>query len=107
VPRAPRIEYPNAIHHITQRGNRRDAIFVTPADYRVYLAILADVARRFKWQVLSYCLMPNHLHLLLQTPAPNLAQGMQHLSGGHSKGTSRAERGQAEARPRRRHAWVS
>jgi hypothetical protein len=34
MPRAPRIEYPKAIHHITQRGNRRDAIFVTEADYQ-------------------------------------------------------------------------
>jgi putative transposase len=85
MPRAPRIGYPNAIHHVTQRGNRREAIFSTPADYRVYLAILADVTRRCEWQVFSYCLMPNHLHLLLQTPEPNLSQGMRHLTGSYAR----------------------
>ena len=85
MPRSPRIEYPNAIHHITQRGNRRDAIFVTEADYRVYLTLLADSTQRYGWQVLSYCLMPNHLHLLLQTPEPNLSQGMRHLTGSYAR----------------------
>jgi REP element-mobilizing transposase RayT len=51
------------------------------SDYRLYLALLAGVARAKKWIVLAYCLMPNHVHLLIETPEAGLAQGMQHLHG--------------------------
>jgi putative transposase len=51
------------------------------ADYRLYLALLAGVVAAKKWRVLAYCLMPNHVHLLIETPEGNLARGMQQLHG--------------------------
>jgi REP element-mobilizing transposase RayT len=76
-----RIDYPKAIHHVTQRGNDRQLLFETPADYQVFLDTLAECVARYRWQVLSYCLMPTHLHLLVQTPGANLSLGMRRLKG--------------------------
>jgi|SRR5947209_6761571 len=85
MPRALRIEYPNAIHHVTMRGNRRLPVFEIRNDFEVYLATLSKVASRQCWRVLSYCLMPNHLHLLIHTPTPNLSEGMRLLSGTYTR----------------------
>jgi putative transposase len=79
--RLQRIDYPNAIHHVTQRGNDRQLLFETPDDYHVFLDTLAECVARYRWQVLSYCLMPTHLHLLVQTPDANLSLGMRRLKG--------------------------
>jgi putative transposase len=83
--RPRRTEYPNAIHHVTQRGNGRQTIFETPRDYAVFLATLGGVVERHTWQVLSYCLMPNHVHLLIRTPDPTLSKGMRMLTGTYAR----------------------
>ena len=56
-------------------------IFVATEDYRVFLATLASVIPRYEWQMLTYCLMPNHVHLLVRTPEPTLSKGMRTLTG--------------------------
>ncbi len=81
MPRQPRIEYANAVHHVTMRGNRRLPVFEVRDDFEVYLSLLSEVTARQRWRLLSYCLMPNHLHLLIQTPVPNLSEGMRLISG--------------------------
>jgi putative transposase len=74
-----RNEEPGAIHHAFARGvNRRD-LFLDEEDYRRYLRMLAQVVDRYGWVVLQFCLMPNHVHLLVETPEPNLGAGMQWL----------------------------
>ena len=80
MPRPPRRDYANAIHHVTQRGDKRLPVLERPDDRRVYLRILSEEASRHEWQVFSYCLMPNHLHLLVRTPAANLSRGMGRLN---------------------------
>ena len=62
-----RIEFPGAIYHVTSRGDRREPIFVDDADRVALLAVLAQAAQRFDAQVLAYCLMGNHYHLVLHT----------------------------------------
>lgn len=83
--RHPRIEYPGAIHHVTQRGNDRQLIFETPDDYRVFLDTLGECVERYGWQVFTYCLMPNHVHLVIRTPEPNLSRGMRKLTGSYAR----------------------
>jgi putative transposase len=85
MPRPPRVEYPNAIHHVAMRGNRRLPVFELRNDFEVYVSLLSQVAARQRWRVLSYCLMSNHLHLLVQTPVPNLSEGMRLLSGTYTR----------------------
>jgi REP element-mobilizing transposase RayT len=54
-------------------------------DRQVYLQLLAQVIRVKRWYCLAYCLMNNHVHLLLQTPEGNLSSGMQRLHGGYAR----------------------
>ena len=52
-------------HHVTQRGNRRQRVFFEERDYQAYLWHLGETCRRFGAAVWAYCLMPNHVHLVL------------------------------------------
>jgi putative transposase len=81
MPRKPRKEEPGAIHHVFARGVNREAIFLDVLDCRLYLALLKATILHYGWLCMSYCLMPNHMHLLIETPQPNLGLGMQTLHG--------------------------
>jgi putative transposase len=74
--RLPRLTLPGHLHHITQRGNNRQAIFVDREDYEMMLALLADNAQKYEVAVHAYVLMANHFHLLA-TPAT--AQGLPQM----------------------------
>lgn len=63
--RLARIIAPGLPHHITQRGNRRQPTFFGTRDYRAYLDLMADWCGRHKVEVWAYCLMPNHVHLIV------------------------------------------
>ncbi len=66
--RIGRFVVPELPHHVTQRGNRRERVFFSDADYELYRDLLREACARETVAVWSYCLMPNHLHLIL-TPA--------------------------------------
>lgn len=76
-----RIEYPNAFYHVMNRGLNRQAIYLIDADYEIFLRTLKETSNLFGIKILSYCLMPNHYHLLLSTPKANLSRAMRHLNG--------------------------
>jgi putative transposase len=76
-----RIEFPDALYHVTSRGNERRAIFRTNQDRKTFLDFLGQAAKRFGWSITAYVLMTNHFHLVIQTPKPNLSLGMQWLNG--------------------------
>ncbi len=63
--RLPRIAVPGCPHHVTARGNRREPIFFEDGDQDIYCDILAEQARKAEVEVWAYCLMPNHVHLIL------------------------------------------
>jgi len=62
--RLPRLVLPGIPHHVTQRGNRREQTFFEDGDYALYLDLLADGAGRAGVEIWSYCLMPNHVHVV-------------------------------------------
>ena len=66
--RLARIVAAGVAHHITQRGNRRQKVFFCRSDYQYYLALLSIWAEKFRLSVLSDCLMPNHVHLIIVPP---------------------------------------
>lgn len=72
---------PDGLHHVFARGNDRGRIYRDDSDRRIYLATLGRVVRRQQWRCLVYCLMDNHVHLLIETPQANLGAGMQRLHG--------------------------
>jgi putative transposase len=63
--RLARIVVPGRSHHVTQRGNRREPIFFEDGDQAIYLDLLREQTAKHEVQVLAYCLMPNHVHLIL------------------------------------------
>ena len=65
MPRRARFVCPGVPHHVTQRGNRREQVFFTQADHRAYLKWLREYAALHGVEVLAYCLMSNHVHLVL------------------------------------------
>jgi putative transposase len=83
--RAPREDYAGAIWHVTARGVRKERIFLDARDYLFFLRLLDEVVERFGWVVHAYCLMPNHYHLLIETPRPTLSDGMECLNGRHAQ----------------------
>ena len=64
--RLARIVIPGLPHHVTQRGNRREAIFFEDGDHEIYLDLLAEQTLKAGVAVWAYCLMPNHVHLILK-----------------------------------------
>ena len=73
------------VYHAVARGNRGSPIFGDDEDCVQYLTLLGRVTRRFRWALLAYCLMGNHVHLLVETPEPNLSAGMQWLHGKYGR----------------------
>ena len=57
-------------HHVTQRGNNRQIVFLDDRDRVVYLQVLCEESRRHGLGVLGYCLMPNHIHLIVVPSSP-------------------------------------
>ena len=71
---------PGIPHHVTQRGNRRERTFFEEGDYALYLDLLADAAGRFGVEVWSYCLMPNHVHIVaVPRDADGLSQTFRYV----------------------------
>src|SRR5438105_2791861 len=77
MPRRFRIEFEGAIYHVMARGNGRQDIVHNDDDRGRLLTDLERVVGRTGWELLSFVVLSNHLHLLLKTPRPNLARGMQ------------------------------
>jgi putative transposase len=67
------------VFHVYARGNDKRVIYGDDEDRRMYLRMLAGTVRERQWRLFAFCLMENHLHLLVQTPEPNLGAGMQGL----------------------------
>jgi REP-associated tyrosine transposase len=65
MPRRPRLVVPGIAHHVTQRGNNRQAVFAGADDRRLYLQPLTAHASQSRARLLGYCLMTNHVHLIV------------------------------------------
>ena len=87
-----RLEHPGAIWHVTSRGNARQDIFRDDLDRARFVAKLGDVVSASRWRLHAWVLMSNHFHLLLETPDPNLARGMQQLNSSFSQAFNRRHR---------------
>ena len=76
-----RIEFPGAIYHVTSRGDRREPIYGDDEDRIVFLDVVGLAMDRFDAQVLAYCEMGNHYHLVLHTHRANLSRLMRQING--------------------------
>jgi REP element-mobilizing transposase RayT len=73
--------YPNAWYHVMNRGWHREQVFQSKADYECFIEILHEAVAVYALRLSAYCLMPNHYHLLVQTPDANLDRCMRHING--------------------------
>ena len=85
VARPLRLLVANGVYHVTARGIASQAIYEDDFDRRGFLRVLGRTVSRFGWRCLTYCLMINHFHLVVRTPEPNLARGMQQLSSQYAQ----------------------
>ena len=99
MPRLARTVCARVPHHITQRGNRREKVFFTDADRAAYLGWLKEYAEKHTLEILAYCLMPNHIHLIV---VPATEEGLhQALKPLHMRYAQRINR----ARGWKGHLW--
>jgi len=85
-----RIQFDDAVYHITARGNNRQDIFLNDDDRSRFLGYLGRASKRFNLEIFSFCLMSNHYHLFLRTPEANISQAMQWLNGAYTTYFNRA-----------------
>jgi len=81
MPRKQRIEYPGAVYHVISRGNYRKNLFTDYATAKSFEKTIFEVVERCGWKLYAYVIMSNHYHLALETPNPNLVEGMKWLQG--------------------------
>jgi putative transposase len=86
MPRPLRPQIAGATYHLTARGNRRSVIYRDDGDHVFFLSVFLIVLSRFGWKCHAWCLMTTHYHLLLMTPEPNIALGMQYLNSRYAEG---------------------
>lgn len=79
MPRKQRIEYPGAVYHIISRGNYRKELFLHEKTGEAFERTIFEAAERCGWKLHAYVIMSNHYHLAIETPEPNLVEGMKWL----------------------------
>src|SRR5580765_1468109 len=87
-----RVQYPGAIYHVMNRGDRCEDIFLDDFDRQCFLKTLGEACQKTDWQVHAYCLMCNHFHLVVETPQANLVTGMHWLEGTYTSRFNRRHR---------------
>lgn len=93
MPRQPRLLLPNCPHHIIQRGHNRQVVFAGDADYLYYLDTLKQWKARLGCKVYGYCLMTNHIHLVLDPGdhPTSISLLMKRLAGRQARYVNRLE----------------
>jgi putative transposase len=76
-----RIEYPGAWYHIMNRARQAERAFKNEEDYGRFVTVVREASDMWHLRVAAYCLMPNHYHLLVQTPEGNISRCMRHIDG--------------------------
>jgi putative transposase len=79
--RGPRVTFCGAVYHITGRGTNKQTIFFDEEDMLLFLEAVDESVKRYNWLCHAYCLMPNHIHLLPETPEANIFLAMQYCLG--------------------------
>jgi putative transposase len=81
----PRIAFPGALYHLTSRGNDGMAIVADDWDRHAVLSQLGVAVEKDGWVCHGYCVMTNHVHLMVETPEGNVSEGMQRFIGSYAR----------------------
>ncbi len=83
--RTPRPDGAGLTHHVMTRGNNRQPIFDGDLDRRSFLALVEETRERRDWRIHAWCLMTNHVHLLITTDRPTLSDGLRDILGTYAR----------------------
>ncbi len=83
--RKPRFDYPGAVHHVMNRGADHQLTFRNDDDRRLFVRILVKAAARFEFEILAWCLMPNHYHLVIRSVRGNMSAAMQFIGRSYTQ----------------------
>ena len=84
-----RIAYDGALYHVMNRGLNRLKIFHSDQDYQKFLSILKESVKMWDLQIHAVSLMPNHYHLLVETPLANISRAMRHIGAVYTQWVNR------------------
>ena len=90
--RRPRLFAAGVLYHVIVRGNQRQKTFTAESDYQAYIERLARYRKKYDYVLHAYCLMPNHVHLLVESSQQPLAKFMQGLQQSYSQYFNRRHR---------------
>src|SRR5688572_16507787 len=76
-----RLEFAGACYHVINRGNYRRDLFKDEGAAASFQSCLFEACTRFRWRLHAFVIMRNHYHLAVETPEPNLSEGMKWLQG--------------------------
>ena len=85
MPFPPRLQIAGATYHVGTRATGPSEFFRIPEDRRAFRNILKHAVAKYEWRVHAYCLMVTHYHLVVTTPKPNIARGMQLLNSVYAR----------------------
>ncbi len=86
MPRAPRLHDAGLLHHVISRGNDRQPLFKTSADFQKYIDLLSQARRQYPVKIYNYVLMDNHVHLLIEPQKEgNLSKFMEYVTKEYAK----------------------
>ena len=74
-----RIDFPGAVWHLTSRGVNEQMLFVDDDDRRLFITLIGRAVRRFRWILIDYTLMGNHVHVIAEMTEANVSRGMKWL----------------------------
>jgi len=80
-----RIQIPGGIHHVGARGNDRQPLFIDDADRRTFLSVLSEATNRHGCSIHAFCLMDNHVHLVVEDSRAELSKCLQQLNGRYAQ----------------------
>jgi putative transposase len=78
MPRSARVTMKKSCYHIITRGNQKQTVFKEPADYQKYLLLITRYKNKFKFKLFCFCLMPNHIHLIIEVDNPEDLNKIMH-----------------------------
>ena len=106
MPRVLRTSLPDGFFHVTARGVDGAAIVRDPRDGQLYVHLLARTIARYRWECHAYCLMPNHVHAVVDATQQELSAGVQYLHGTYALAFNRRHRRTGHLFGARFSSWI-
>src|SRR5271168_2466130 len=86
--RQPRLEFSGALYHVLNHGTAAEPLFRNSTEAHAFVGCLGEACERMEWRLHAYCLLPGSYQLAVETPRPNLVQGVHWLQSAYGNRSS-------------------